>query len=104
MKIKITNNAYNDLKEFKSISKSTNTSEYILSLLDYTKSLSTFPELGKYEFTLVTNLNKYNIRKLIYEQHKILYYIGDSIHIVGFVHTKQDINKYIKNLKNFIEF
>ncbi len=106
MKVLITDNAYNDINEFVSISKASNKTlnSYIVSLLTFTLDLYTFPEIGKYDFTIETKIKKYEIRKLIYKQHKILYYIDSDIHVVAIMHSKEDTNKYISKLKEFIDF
>lgn len=101
MNVKITDNAYNDIYEFSNFSRASdeNIRSYISSMLSFAYDLSSFPNLGKFDFEITTKLRKYQIRKLVYEQHKILYYIDKDIHIVGFLHSKKDTNEYIKRLK-----
>lgn len=105
MKVLITSNAYNDIKEYYIFSKSSEKVKicYITSLLKFIKDLGVSPEMGKYSFDLKLNSKRYNIRKLIYKQHKILYYVNDCVHIVGIIHTKMNQNEYIKKLKNSIK-
>ena len=106
MKVLITDNANNDIREFVnfSIASDKNIYSYVHSLLKYIYTLEQFPELGKFEFKLKTKMNVYFVRKLVYEQHNILYYIDDKIHIIGIIHSKKDINQYINKLKKFIDF
>lgn len=106
MKVLITDNAYKDIKNFADNSKATDKTinSYITSLLTFTLDLSNSPEMGKYSFDIKMKSKKYTIRHLIYKQHKILYYIDNAIHVIGIVHTKQDVNQYIKELKKFIDF
>ncbi len=105
MKVLITDNAYNDIYEFVNISKASSKTlhSYIVSLLTFTLDLSIFPEMGKYDFTIETKTKKYDVRKLVYKQHKILYYIDTDIHVIGIMHSKEDTNKYISKLKEFID-
>lgn len=105
MKIKITDNAYNDIQEFVNFSLATdeNINLYVRSLLEYIYTLEQNPELRKFEFKIRTKINIYKVRKLVYKQHKILYYIDDKIHVIGIIHSKKDLNKYINNLKKFID-
>lgn len=106
MKVLITNNAYNDITEFAKISKINprNLNSYINSLLNYSLNLENFPEMGKHDFYVQTNFQKYSVRKLVYKQHKILYYVDTNVHIIGFLHTKTNTTEYVKRLKRFIEF
>lgn len=106
MKVLITDNAYNDINEFVKISKSSerNLNSYINSLLNYSLTLANFPEMGKHDFYIQTKLQKYSVRKLVYKQHKILYYVDTDVHIIGILHTKINTNEYVKRLKRFIEF
>ncbi len=106
MKVIITDNAYNDIDEFVHISKATTETlnNYITSLLKFASELGKFPKLGKYVFTIETKLKKYDVHQLIYEQHKILYYVDTAVHIIGIIHTKKDTAKYIRHLKKFINF
>ena len=104
MRVLITENAYSDIIEFKKISKLTDNTmnSYIKSLFNFTMELGKFPNLGKYEFTIQTNSIEYSIRQLIYKKHKILYYVDNAVHIIGFIHTKQDIKLYVKKIKKYI--
>ena len=45
-----------------------------------------------------------SVRKLVYKQHKIVYYVDTDVHIIGLLHTKINTNEYVKRLKRFIEF
>lgn len=87
-----------DLKDFKNYSKSSNINEYITMLVRYVDDLAEQPYLGKiYLYT-----KGYIVRQLIYEKHKIFYYIeGDIIHIVAVIHHKQDVREKIKFIKKY---
>ena len=106
MKVKLTNNAADDLEEFSNISKATNKTakNYIVSMLNYTKQLGDFPEMGKYKFDIKTEKNIYSVRQLVFRQHKILYYYDEAIHILGFLHSKLNEQQYFEKLKNIIDF
>lgn len=101
MRVVITDNAYNDIKEYINFSKSSdkNIFHYVSSLLSYANDLGNFPEMGKFDFTLKINSKTYDIRKLVYKKHKILYYIDNRVHILGIIHTKMNQADYIRKLK-----
>ena len=101
MKVLITDNAYNDIQEFVnfSLASDKNLISYVTSLLTYTMDLAKFPELGKFDFKINTKIQTYKVRKLVYKQHKILYYIDTDIHVIGFMHVKKNPSEYIKKLK-----
>ena len=76
--------------------------EYIFSMIGYISILENMPQMGKKVF----EINQKEIRQLIYEMHRILYYINkDKIYILAVVHTTRDYNEIIKFIKrNMQEF
>lgn len=105
MKVIITNNAYNDINEYIHFSKSNDNTirSYIISLLNFAYGLGKFPYMGKADFTIKTKMYNYSIRKLVYRQHKILYYVDDNVHILGIVHSKMNLTDYMYKLKNILK-
>ena len=98
MVIEWTNPAIQDLKEFKENSKIIDTTGYILKLVQYVKTLSEFSRLGKIYFYT----KGYIIRQLVYQKHRIFYYINDNtIYILAIVHHRQDIQKKIRYIKKY---
>ena len=99
MVIKWSKYALNDIKEFCSYTKKTSPSNYISGLFDTVSKLKDFPNLG----FISTYINKKIIRKLIYNEHPIIYYINDEeIIIVAAIYYKQNISTKLAFLKNII--
>jgi len=105
MKVLLTDNANNDIQEFASFSLANdkNITAYIIELLNYSYTLGSFPELGKFVFTLKVKNKTYNVRRLVYKEHNILYYIDTAVHIIGILYTRMDQETYIKRLKKYID-
>lgn len=100
MVINWTNIAVQDLKEFKQITKMIKPEEYIIRLVTYVDSLIKFPRLGR----IYVYCSGFIVRQLIFEQHRIFYYINnDTIHILTVIHHRQDINKRIEFLKDYLK-
>ena len=100
MVIKWTKPALSDLNNFKSISKKNNTFDYIMNLFEYSQQLKQFPKLGH----IYNYYKKTIIRRLIYKEHSILYYINkDIIYIIAIIHHKQDINKKLKTIHSILK-
>ncbi len=100
MVIKWTKPAFEDLMNFKNITKKNNVSEYIHELFEFSKQLKEFPNLG----VVFYYTRKTIIRKLIYKEHSILYYVdNDTIFVVSVIHHNQNISTKLdlikKNLK-----
>ena len=99
MVVKWTKYALNDLKEFKNYTKKILPDTYIRELFNIVSTLKDFPNLG----FVSTYINKKAIRKLIYNEHSIMYYIDNkTIIIVSVIHYKQDITHKLDFLKNII--
>lgn len=98
MEIIYTKKARDDLFNFSYHSK-TNTKKYREKLLDYTEMLLYQPYIGK----TIDSLKNYQIKQLLFKNHKILYTISNNkIFILSFVHNSQNINlKKLYNLLNF---
>ena len=99
MVIKWEKTSKQDLKDFKNYSKSSNVNEYLIELVKYVDDLAEKPRLGKiYLYT-----KGYIVRQLIYEKHKIYYYIDeDVIHIIAVVYHKQNMQEKIRFIKSII--
>ena len=102
MVIKWTKPALSDLNDFILISKKNNVSEYIKKLFEYSHQLADNPELGHpYKY-----LRKVIVRKLVYEEHSILYIIdkeNNIIYILAVVNHRQDINRNLKTIAKFLK-
>ena len=85
-----------DLKEFKKYSKISNINQYISKMVRYVDELADKPRLGKiYLYT-----RRKIIRQLIYEKHRIFYYIdNDIIHIISVIHHRQSIQDKVEFIK-----
>ena len=73
--------------------------EFIFSLITYIYTLSIFPEMGR------VIVQKYNIRKLIYQKYTILYqinYFTNLIRIIKIIQPKQDIDLILKNIQKYL--
>lgn len=100
MVIKWTKYALNDIKEFKNYTQKTSPENYIRGLLTVISKLKDFPKLG----FISLYINKKTIRKLIYDEHSIIYYIdGETIIIIAIIHYKQNISSKLAFLKNAIK-
>jgi len=100
MVIKWSQYALNDIKEFKNYTKKTSPETYIRELFDLVSTLKDFPNLG----FINMYINKKTIRKLIFNEHSIIYYIdGETIVIVAVIHHKQNISTKLNFLRNIIK-
>ena len=100
MVIKWTKYALNDIKEFKNYTQKACPKTYIRELFDRVLKLKDFPNLG----FISMYINKKTIRKLIYNEHSIMYYIdGENIIIVAIIHYKQNISSKLAFLRNLIK-
>lgn len=100
MVIHWTKYALQDLNDFYVYSKKNNTYKYIEDLIKNVSTLKDFPKLGH----VYTYTQHFIIRKYVYKEHIILYYVENNIiHILVSVHYKEDINKKISMIKNIIK-
>ena len=100
MVIKWTEPAFSDLNDFKLISQKDNVSDYIMKLFEYSQQLKKFLTLGR----IYHYYKRIIIRKLVYKEHSILYYINeDIIYIIAVIHHKQDINKKLKTINSLLK-
>lgn len=74
---------------------------YMNKLVDYVDILETMPEIGKKIEYIISN---YSVRQMIYKSHRIIYSIkeNDAV-ILAVLHTKLDINKALRKLKDNIK-
>lgn len=98
MVINWSENAINDLKEYKRNSQiytQNKLNNYIISLTNYIDNLYVSPRLGKLLF-----IHKYfEYRQLIYEMHRIFYSIhNNEIYILTIVHISHNIEDTIEYL------
>ena len=88
-----------DLKNYKqnsNIHYKENLSKYIKNLILYVDTLKDFPLLGK----MFYSYKNIEIRQLIYEMHRIFYYIqNETVIIIMVVHTSRDLTNIIKEIK-----
>lgn len=98
MVIKWEKTSIEDLKDFKNYSKSSNINQYISKMVRYVDVLAEQPRLGKiYLYT-----EGYIIRQLIYEKHRIFYYIvEDVIHIISVIHYRQSTQERVEFIKKY---
>ena len=70
---------------------------YMFNLVDYADNLKHMQKLGKdFEYRILD----YELRQLIYRDHRILYSIRENdIVVFAVLHTKIDIEKALKRLK-----
>ncbi len=102
MVVEWTNFARSNLNNFKSTSKKVNVSEYIKKLFKYSLQLADNPELGRPYRYLRNKL----IRRLVYEDHSIFYFIDeeiDTIYILSAIHYRQNIDRAFKIISKFID-
>ena len=96
MVVKWTSLAIQDLKDFREVTKISRPTEYIIKLVQYVDFLKEQPRLGRIYFYT----RGFIIRQLIYDKHRIFYYINeDTINILSVVHHRQDIQKKIDYIK-----
>lgn len=95
--------AQKDLKDYVQNSKLVTegkAQKYAENLVDYTDSLEQFPYLGKEFITYKTIV----IRQLLYEMHRIFYFIKeDKIIIIHVTHYARSIENVMKSLKKYME-
>ena len=100
MEIMWTNSAISDLKEFKSVTKKLNSSDYIKRLIQNVDLLKEQPHIGK----IYVYIKGHIIRQFIHKEHRVFYYEQEGIiHIVAIVHHKQDIKEKMKFLQKHIK-
>lgn len=100
MVINWTNPAIQDLKDFAVYTQMSNVTDYIICLVESVNLLTGQPKLGK----IFTYTNKYIIRQLIHEKHRIFYYIDDNIiNIIAIIHHKQDVKRKIDYIKKYLK-
>lgn len=74
---------------------------YINKLVDYVDILETMPEMGKKIEYIISN---YPVRQMIYKSHRIIYSIKENdVVILAVLHTKLDIDKALRKLKDKIK-
>ena len=94
------NSAMNDLKNFKEFAQKSDPVKYILSLIDYVDNLMNNPKLGK----IYSYVNETIIRQLIYQEHKVYYFIDDKqIHILSIVHYRENTKNRINSIKKLLK-
>lgn len=85
-----------DLKDFKNYSKSSNINQYISKMVRYVDVLAEQPRLGKIYLYTQGRI----VRQLIYEKHRIFYYIDeDVIHIISVIHHRQSTQDKVEFIK-----
>ena len=100
MVINWTNIAKTDLYNFLLHTHKYKKQQYIEKIVTYTEILIEFPMLGKVLF----HIRNLEIRQLIYEKHKIIYYINSNeIIILSVIHSSRNVNKVFENLKNLFK-
>lgn len=103
MVIKWTRLARNDLLKFYQNAHpytEDNVKKYIEELIQYTKILKDFPNLGKNIFYI----KDFEIKQLLFKKHRIIYYIQETkIIILTIIHTSRNINRILKTLKKIIK-
>ena len=96
MVIKWNKTSIEDLKNFKKYSKSSNINQYISKTVRYVDVLKEQPRIGK----IYLYAKGHIIRQLIYEKHRIFYYIDeDVIHIISMIHHRQSIQDKVEFIK-----
>lgn len=97
MVINWSNYAQENLEEFLKITKIQDTDKYIDDLFHYIELIIDNNEIRKF----FINFNGYKIRQLIFNKHKIMYYIKDNeIRILALIHSSQNfISAFNKMLK-----
>lgn len=95
--------AKNDLKNYKQNSKihyKENLNKYIENLILYVDTLKDFPSLGK----IFYSYKNIKIRQLIYEMHRIFYYVQNgTVIIIMVVHTSRDLTNIMKEIIRIIK-
>ena len=87
-----------DLKDFKNYSKSSNINQYISKMVRYVDALAEQPRLGKIYLYTQGRI----VRQLIYEKHRIFYYIDeDVIHIISVIHHRQSTQDKVEFIKRY---
>ena len=91
--------AIENLRDFIKITKIYNIAEYTDELFEYIDSLKDNNSLGKYILTF----NSYEIRQLVFNKHKILYYIFDNeVRILALIHSSQDYGSMLKQMLKYL--
>ena len=91
--------AIENLRDFIKITKIYNIAEYTNELFEYTDNLINNNFLGKYILTS----NSYEIRQLVFKNHKILYYVCDNeIRILALIHSSKDYGLILKQMLKYL--
>lgn len=92
--------AREDINSYKLNSKIINVEKYIEELIEYTNYLQDNPRMGKFIF----NIDKLEIRQLIFRMHRIFYIINEkNIIIIEISHTARNLNDIIKYLNKCLK-
>lgn len=90
--------AREDINSYKLNSKIINVEKYIEELIEYTNHLQDNPRMGKFIF----NIDKLEIRQLIFCMHRIFYIINEkNIIIIEISHTARNLNDIVKYLNKY---
>lgn len=101
MQLHLTEYALQDLECFAKYTKKIEPYKYIDGLWKIITQLNFFPKLGK-EYCYI---KAHMLRKLVYKEHIIFYYIRDEIvYILAIVHHRQNINSKINIIKKKFKF
>lgn len=77
-----------------------NSTKHVKNLVEYVNYLGEQRFLGK----VLTNYKNKKIYQLIYEKHRILYWINDDkIYIISVLHTSQSPEKTLESIRTFFE-
>ena len=98
MVIKWDKTSIEDLKDFKNYSKLSNINQYISKMVKYVDILAEQPRLGKIYLYIQRNI----VRQLIYEKHRIFYYIDEEvIHIISVIHHRKSTQDKVEFIKRY---
>ena len=92
--------AKDDLKNYINNATILEPQKYVSDLVNFVDCLYTSQYLGK----VFCTLNNIEIRQLIYNMHRIFYYIdNDKIYIIKISHTSMDLSNVVKIINDFLK-
>ena len=98
MEINWQSEARQDLKNYFKNTKTMHPEKYISDLVKFVKNLKISPNLG----LSYIDLYGFEIRELIFKQHKIFYYIkNEKIIILHVIHSSRDSKNILKIIKRY---
>lgn len=96
-----TKNAISNINEFINSNRTytkQNAKKYMKNLINFIQIIDDMNYIGK---NIIYNFEGYNLKQIIYNNHRIIYFLADgNVIILAILHVKLDLKKALKKLQN----